>query len=99
VSADAYANGRRRRMSDVNQAAELTHLRERVKELERERGEIIADAKVLRAEVDAWRDDEAPREVPHRIDTLTGRIAATDARGILTNPLYQTPTSGGEHAK
>jgi len=95
---------------DANTMAELTHLRERVAELERERGEILADVRVLRAEVDDWRRE-------HRLDAKIGRTAwvneccgcgcgaareytdATDSRGIMTNPLYQPPANTGEPAK
>jgi len=91
-------------MSDVNQAAELTHLRERVADLERERGEILADARVLRAEVEAWREADVRHDLTRHVmgegEYHAGEIAAaqaaTDARGILANPLYQPPANTGE---
>ena len=76
-------------MSDVNQAAELTHLRERVKEL-------LSDIRVLRAEVEAWRSEYNANE---ERQFILDAVKATDARNIMTNPLYQTPTNQGENAQ
>jgi transposase len=131
-------------MSDVNQAAELTHLRERVKELEayQKRWQkptitlslgddqyrcslldighsdavfliecadltaLLSDIRVLRAEVEAWREADVRHDLTRHVmgegEYHAGEIgasqAATDARGIMTNPLYSPQSSGGEPA-